>query len=30
MTASGVPAIDFAWHTLVDRKTGFKLDVAGN
>jgi hypothetical protein len=28
MTASGVSAIDFAWHKVVDNKTGFVLNVA--
>lgn len=27
LTATGVPAIDFAWHKVVDQKTGFVLDV---
>jgi len=27
LTTSGVSAIDFAWHKVVDHKTGFVLDV---
>ncbi len=27
LTAGGVPAVDFAWHVLIDNKTGFVLNV---